>query len=305
MSTGYSYYNCSMLKFFARELGKRADAKRYGELAEKIRDAFLEKWFDKEINSTEFKKDAGTGYYKVSCPVAVAEMTYDVTATLTVGDVEEKNVYSAQKYANVIIGDMDYRDRLIGSLAETMGEEKAKEKYDQLVMLVCSMLDYGSDAQKCFDCNTDNLANMGCNLCNEEVTSSMIESHSDNMTSDIEKYGLEYQYTAVVFLSKTSLRHYYKITDADKFAQVAGGITFDGVSVSPVERGDLVFFEKQSIAAGKLDYQYELKIGESVYRYSVMDYIKRLMDSDNGEDYTELSKATYRFSQAANAYFES
>ena len=133
------------------------------------------KWFDKEINSTEFKKDAGTGYYKVSCPVAVAEMTYDVTATLTVGDVEEKNVYSAQKYANVIIGDMDSRDRLIGSLAETMGEEKAKEKYDQLVMLVCSMLDYGSDAQKCFDCNTDNLANMGCNLCNEEVTSSMIE----------------------------------------------------------------------------------------------------------------------------------
>ncbi len=46
MSTGYSYYNCLKLQFFARELGKRADARRYGELAAKIREAFLEKWFD-------------------------------------------------------------------------------------------------------------------------------------------------------------------------------------------------------------------------------------------------------------------
>ncbi len=46
MSTGYSYYNCRLLAEFARLLGRGADEKQYAALAEKIRAAMLEKWYD-------------------------------------------------------------------------------------------------------------------------------------------------------------------------------------------------------------------------------------------------------------------
>ena len=46
MSTGYSYYNCKQLAYFASILGKKAEEAHYSEVAGKIRDAFLDKWFD-------------------------------------------------------------------------------------------------------------------------------------------------------------------------------------------------------------------------------------------------------------------
>lgn len=48
MSTGYSYYNCVLLRKFAELLGKDGDSLRYAELANQIREAFLQKWFDPE-----------------------------------------------------------------------------------------------------------------------------------------------------------------------------------------------------------------------------------------------------------------
>lgn len=46
MSTGYSYYNCKVLEKFAQILGKEDDAIYYADTADKIRRAFLDKWFD-------------------------------------------------------------------------------------------------------------------------------------------------------------------------------------------------------------------------------------------------------------------
>ncbi|MCQ2432471.1 MAG: glycoside hydrolase family 78 protein [Clostridia bacterium] len=48
MSTGYSYYNCRLLAEFAKILEREEDEAHYTELAEKIRTAFLAKWFDEE-----------------------------------------------------------------------------------------------------------------------------------------------------------------------------------------------------------------------------------------------------------------
>ncbi len=46
MSTGYSYYNCILLKRFAEILQLENDVKYYDETAKKIQKAFLDKWFD-------------------------------------------------------------------------------------------------------------------------------------------------------------------------------------------------------------------------------------------------------------------
>ncbi len=89
--------------------------------------------------------DEKTGFYKVECPVAVAEMTYDVTASLTIDGAEaEKDLYSVVKYANVILSDKSFYNSFItNKTAELGGEEAAKEKFTQLVTLVVTMLDYG------------------------------------------------------------------------------------------------------------------------------------------------------------------
>lgn len=48
MSTGYSYFNCKLLHEFARILNREEDAEYFKNTMERIRMAFLDKWFDKE-----------------------------------------------------------------------------------------------------------------------------------------------------------------------------------------------------------------------------------------------------------------
>ena len=48
MSTGYSYYNCTLLSGFARELNDGAAEKYWDDMAEKVKTALLDKWFDPE-----------------------------------------------------------------------------------------------------------------------------------------------------------------------------------------------------------------------------------------------------------------
>ena len=45
MSTGYSYYNCTLLSYFAEILNRDSDVETYTKLAEKIKEAFLKKWW--------------------------------------------------------------------------------------------------------------------------------------------------------------------------------------------------------------------------------------------------------------------
>ena len=48
MSTGYSYFNADLISKFADMLGYKDDAEKYSGIAEKIKTAFLEKWFDEK-----------------------------------------------------------------------------------------------------------------------------------------------------------------------------------------------------------------------------------------------------------------
>ena len=48
MSTGYYYYNAVLLRRFAEALGYGEDASRYGRLAEAVRKAMLDKWWNAE-----------------------------------------------------------------------------------------------------------------------------------------------------------------------------------------------------------------------------------------------------------------
>ena len=268
------------------------------EQAEKTTVSFT--WFDKtHIDDTLELDPCGSGYYKVSCPVAAAEMTYDITASVMIDDVlqDETNTYSAVSYANVIMTDQDFRTSFI--------EKKGEEKFNQLLILVQAMLDYGSKTQIRFDRNTENLANGTEDYFTDEVN---IPYNAGDMNEHLEDCGLEYVGTSVVYLSETTLRHYFRIINSTKFTEeIKESITFDSQAVSYGEKNGMIYFDKKNIAAAHIDTEYILSINCHDYHYSALDYSSLLYSSDNtpySDSITkQLSAAFYRYNQAANIYF--
>ena len=182
-------------------------------------------WFDKSLNDIPVEEVYGSpGFYRASCPVAVAEMTYDITATVKINNVvqEETDTYKVVSYANVILNNQTF--------ISDYTKEHGAQKYQKLSTLVKTMLDYGAKAQKHFDRDKNNPANGGVDFYTDPVT---IADNSCVMTAELEKCGLTYVGSSVIYLSQTTLRHYYRITEPDKFTrQVRDGITFDGKAAS-------------------------------------------------------------------------
>ena len=252
--------------------------------------------------------DATSNGYKASCPIAVAEMTYDITATVTVGEVSATDIYSAAQYADTILTDSDF----IGRFKADNGDEK----YAQLTAMVKSMLDYGAKAQTHFKRNEDKLANSKLTADDDKspyyyappaVSADSITGATEIYEADFGAYGLEYVGTTIVYLTETSIRHYFKIVDKTKFNAVKGNITFGGdTPIGYTVKDKQIYFELKNISAPDLDTLYTLKIGESENDYSAMDYVKACLDSEKTTDTMKaLAAATYLYNQAANAYFGS
>ena len=139
-----------------------------------------------------------------------------------------------------------------------------------------------------------------------DVTPDMIKTDATDMNAaDFSTYGLQYSGSTIVFLSETSMRHYFKITDRDKFDSVKGNITFGSdTPIGYTVKGDEIYFELKNISAPDLDTLYTLSIDVAEYRYSVLDYVKACLASDKtGDDMKALAAAAYLYNQAANAYF--
>ena len=235
--------------------------------------------------------------YKATCPVPVAEMTYDVTATLTVGGEElATDTYSVKQYADTILSDV-YK-------TVYLAQGHTQEDYDKLETLITTMLVYGARAQINFNRNTGNLADEGLSYTMQPVSVDMIPSTASDMTEGLDAYGLQYAGTTLVYLSMTSMRHYYTVVDWNKFNAVKDDITFNGEKVTYHTKDGKIYFELQNIAAADLDTAYTLRIGTNEYQSSGLDYVRNCLSSVYVPYATSLLvTATYWYNQAANAYF--
>lgn len=167
------------------------------------------------------------------------------------------------------------------------------------------MLDYGSKAQICFDRDTDHLANGGTDFFADEVN---ITSGASNMSESLSDCGLEYVGSSVIYLSKTTLRHYYRIVEPSKFTEeIKSGITFDGKAVAYGEKNGMIYFDNMDIDASQLDTEYVININGHEYQYSALDYSALAYSLDETPYAVSITKqltaSMYRYNQAANAYF--
>ena len=234
--------------------------------------------------------------YKATCHVAPAEMTSEITATLQINGIAVlSDTYSVQSYAQTILTDNDFRTKYIAA--------EGQAKYDALIELVQAMLDYGARSQIKFIIDKDNPVNGGVYTFTAPVDPDGITATMSDMNTDLSSYGLEYTGSTVVLLTKTSIRHYYKIVRSDLFNAVKNNITFNGKKVGYTVKGDEIYFELKNISAPDLNMPYTLHIGTTNYQYAVLDYIKNYLTNGTNNDTKALISAMYYYHQKAKAFF--
>lgn len=246
---------------------------------------------DYKLKTDEYTQIGGKTYYKATCWVAAAEMNYDIHATATINGAlhPDTDDYSVKKYGMDVIG-------------APAGEF---EKQDLLVTLVKEMLNYGAQAQKVFDRLDVPLANADVTgYTMTEIDYETIPEQKSKMKEGLSELGLEYQGTTVVFLTKTTLRHYYSITDQSKFELVKNSATFT-YKDDKLSTGGVIYFEKSDISASDLDMVQSFSIGGKTYNYSVLDYSRSVLKSGAMTDNEKkLAMSTYWYNHAADAYFD-
>lgn len=247
-------------------------------------------WYNKnseyKISAGDLDFDSQKNMFVAKCYVAAAEMAYNIHAVAYIDGAEytdEYNDYSVRQYGL----------KIINSEAGTFGA-----KHEQLVDLAKKMLDYGAKSQVMFN-RTKNTDGTSIPFANADVEYTMQEYTIDrakpDMIHDLSDAGLTFAGTSVVFLSKTTLRMYYKVTDADKFNSLPNRDAF-------VQNGSYYYLQVQNIDAYSLNDAQTFAINGVEYYYSVLDYAVLLQSGTQTEK--DLGTALYWYNQAAVSYFK-
>lgn len=259
-------------------------------------------WFNKtdsvQLSSNNYITNKG---YKATCHVAPAEMAYLISVKVSVGGNEMRQTldYSVCDYVDYVLSDTYQDDNGMDN-----------DQYMLLVDLVLTMLDYGSRAQEAFDRTEVGLANQKYGDYLTYNYAKVLESDKlqPPQYTDLDKlddYGLEYYNSTIIYLTKVTIRHYYKVTDWDKFNAVAGSVTFGGKSTAYKTNGGYIYFDYAGVDAVNSPVPYVLNIGDYSFSYSVYNYIYLCLTSDMKDSTKKLVTAAFYFSESANNYFNS
>ena len=250
--------------------------------------------YTKEVNLKDLTPDAN-GYYKATCDVVAAHMAHKIHAVVYLNGaaLDETNDFSVQDYAEKIYKNPDEYD------------DKGKPK--QLKALAKALLNYGAMAQIMFDTalkEKPNLANKNVGATDltgvtaEQVTAAIKQANDQNtgadMTNVAAKLHANWYTTTVIYLSKNTVKHYF--TKADD--------SFNATAYQGNQNNYYYFVQKEDIAAAELDTLQEFKVGDYTFKYSALDYVVAVINSNMSDNAKNIAKALFLYNQAANAYFD-
>ncbi len=111
--------------------------------------------------------------------------------------------------------------------------------------------------------------------------------------------GIEHMYTSLILEGKTTIRHYFKVTNSDtEYVFELGGKTLEAIDL-----GEGIYcVDIADIAANDLDEVYTLTVNDTLnISYSALNYIKQTVNSDDTA-IANLVKALYNYWYQAEQY---
>lgn len=249
--------------------------------------------------SAERKTNLGgeVGYaYKAICPVPAAEMSDEITISYT---FDGSNYNAAKKTFSVRDNAMTY----------------AASENEKVKNVAVTMLNFGAACQNQFAYKTDNLANKYLGdaedlsiLTQEEIdgiTANIPDKATINENSKLSEIGLAYKGFTLFVQSKTTLRFYFEIIDADKYKGNGGKLRLgDTGQEAPYGDGTkYVYVEWTNIGTPALD-ETEMLYGngEELGEFSALSYVKAALTGGTTDNSLPSTvSALYRFHKAAQA----
>lgn len=252
------------------------------------------------IGKNNFAKyyDADKKCFKVSCHVAVAEMSCVIKASVWLNNMWAEKEYSVREYGITVLDpDSDF--------SVQYKQANGESKYEELTDLVTKMLDYGAKAQVVFNINTDDLANniihnyemdaVTKDMCLQAVQEANDGMQADDLNAVAAANDAEYYSTSLVYLSQCTLRIYFT------FNEYPEATAKDDLNRS---KAPFYYIEKANIPAAKLDKLQEFTVGVGPFYYSALDYAGAMIASEKAsENSKNLAMALYWYNQAANEFF--
>lgn len=258
-----------------------------------------------KINKDNFNSFYDGEYLKVSCNIAVAEMSCMVKATAQVNGFTAERKYSVREYGRTVL------DRNSIFSVDYIKKHGA-EDYDLLTDLVIKMLDYGAKAQKVFNINADDPANsifedyepeytmqeVKRGMCTTAIRKANDNRGGDDMNDVAAEIDAEYYSTSLIYLSQCTLRHYFTF---NKHPEAYENYKNDLNS----SKAPFYYIDAADIPAADLDKLQVFTLGGEDYYYSALNFVIDMIESEKATDNSkDLAMALYWYNQAANEFFE-
>jgi len=235
------------------------------------------------------------GYaYKAICPVPAAEMSDEIKVSYT---FDGSNYNAAKKTFSVRDNAMTY----------------AASDNETVKNVAVTMLNFGAACQNQFAYDTDNLANKYLGnaqdlsiLTQEEIngiTANIPDKADINSTSKLSEIGLAYKGFTLFVQSKTTLRFYFEIVDAQKYAGNEGKLHLGTTGQETAYGTKYVYVEWTNIGTPALN-ETEMLYGngEELGEFSALSYVKAALTGGTTDNSLPSTvSALYRFHKAAQA----
>ena len=226
----------------------------------------------KSVPVTQARHVAGN-LYVFPCTIAPAQMTETIEATLNdSGDIYQTST-SVRAYAEKLF---------------------ASKQWDKLAAndMMVATLNYGAVAQKYFDYNRENLANIGYE---KAATAEIPQVDSSNMVSGSVS-GISFYGASLVFETRIAVRFYFT---------VSGNIDDYNFSIGepPVAKGNLYYVEVPDINPQDYAKNITLTVNDGLtVTYSPMQYISRMYGKTENAQLKALICELYQYHLTAVNY---